>query len=193
MCKKYFLNAIILLLSFNVNLIAQVGIGTNIVSPGVLMEFNNNCSSPSCVSTNAKGIILPILTNSLSNNFINGTFILDESDKMLKVYENNTWRKLSYSSGDLGKVITPKTSVEIGGGVYIGDHLNEDNISTGVLELNSTDKVLVLPIIHKPYETVENPYPGMMCYDIDSKSLMIFDGKFWNIWKKERKTKILTP
>jgi hypothetical protein len=53
----------------------------------------------------------------------------------------------------------------------------------GVLVLESADKAMILPKITNPHTTVKNPYPGMMCYDLTSKSLAVFDGANWNYWK----------
>ncbi len=185
MFRNKVLNIIIILSCAHVYLNAQIGIGVNSVAPGKIIDFKEDCKDETCIADNAKGIILPILTNTVSNNFVNGTFLFDESDEIIKVYENDKWLRLSYLPGNLNNVITPTASIEIGEGVYIGDDLNENSSSLGVLELNSKDKALVLPKIYKPYISVENPYPGMICYDTDSKSFMLFDGRYWNIWKKK--------
>ncbi|MGV0966736.1 hypothetical protein [Empedobacter falsenii] len=185
MFKNKIFNLILILSCSYINLKAQIGIGVNSISSGKIIDFQDNCKDQLCTAENAKGIILPILTNTISNNFVNGTFLLDESEKIIKVYENDKWLRLSYLPGNLSNVITPTTSTEIGEGVYIGDNSNGNNSSLGVLELNSTDRALVLPKIYKPYISVENPYPGMICYDTDSKSLMLYDGRYWNIWKEK--------
>ena len=92
--------------------------------------------------------------------------------------ENNVWKDLS-DVGNSSNLIS-NSSNDIGEGVIIGA---ESSSAAGILVLESTDKAMVLPKITNPHLTVKNPYPGMMCYDIVSKSLAVFDGVNWNYWK----------
>lgn len=47
----------------------------------------------------------------------------------------------------------------------------------------STDKAMILPRIKAPHLNVKSPYPGMMCYDTETQSVALFDGRFWNYWR----------
>lgn len=146
----------------------------NINGTSTVLDFDNTTG-------NSKGIILssvenaPVLT---ADN--NGTFLFDKTDRKVKMYENNTWVVLS-DSGSSSQII-PNTSAESGSnqGVIIGKKISN---AKGVLVLESDDKAMILPKITNPHTTVKSPYPGMMCYDLTSKSLAVFDGANWNYWK----------
>lgn len=173
---------------------SQVGVGLSVQKQNVILEFA--CEGANCV--NDKGIILPIVgqipnaddlllpnANSPIQDAVNGTFLLDAVDARVKVFSNNSWINLSYQKGDVSEVLLESSSEDLGDGVLISDGDGNSAVK-GVLVLESSTKALVLPKIEKPYEIVQNPYPGMMCYDTDSKSLMVFDGRFWNIWKEKK-------
>jgi len=175
---------LILIISFCSILVnAQIGIGVENNSNGRILDFDDGCDDQGQNCTNKNGIILPIVSNLPIKNLVNGTMLLDGNDKALKVYENNTWKRLSFMPGNLSSIIKVIDAQEIGNGVILGSTSAEVN---GALVLEVVDKALVLPKINKPYETVPNPYPGMVCYDTDSKSLMLFDGTYWNIWKEKK-------
>lgn len=151
---------------------AQIAIGkTAVVGSNTLLDFDQ---SP----TNSKGIILPAVTNTATVSVTNGTFIFDIDTKKVRMVENNVWKDLS-DVGNSSNLIS-NSSNDIGEGVIIGA---ESSSAPGILVLESTDKAMVLPKITNPHLTVKNPYAGMMCYDIVSKSLAVFDGVNWNYWK----------
>jgi hypothetical protein len=153
----------------------QVAIGKeNIEGTSTLLDFDNTTG-------NSKGIILssvdniPVLT---TDN--NGTFLFDKTDRKVKMYENNTWIALSNTGSS--SQITSNASIESGSnqGVIMGKNTSN---AKGILVLESFDKAIILPRIINPHTTVKSPYPGMMCYDMASKSLAVFDGINWNYWK----------
>ncbi len=155
---------------------AQVAIGKQSVEgTTTLLDFDNAAS-------NYRGIILPAVTN--TNNALagtpalnHGTFLLDRSDDIVKMYENGTWVFLS----DPGtEPAATNNSAETGTGAIIGD---DESSAVGVLILESPNSAMVLPRIANPHTTVKSPYPGMICYDTFSKSLAVFDGTVWNYWK----------
>ena len=166
---------------------------------GSILEFVDNCESnvpEDC--DNQKGIILPLVgepplsTEDLSTDPVsdadNGTFVLDAADGKAKVRVDDAWMNLSYAPAKLQELRSDGPYEDIGGGVIIADDeaLASAPLAKGVLVLESTDKAMVLPKVYKPDETIDNPYPGMMCYDIYSKSLMVYDGLYWNTWKKKQ-------
>lgn len=176
------LNLIISFFMFSILINAQIGIGIENNTISRILDFDDGCDGQGLNCANTKGIILPIVSNLPTENLVNGTFVLDGNDKAFKVYENNIWKRLSFIPGDLSSVISVTDAEEVGNGVVLGSASTQVN---GVLVLEVIDKALVLPNINKPYETVPNPYPGMICYDTDSKSLMLFDGTYWNIWREK--------
>lgn len=170
------INTAVLLFSiFSFSLHAQIAIGKqNINGTQTILDFDD---SPG----NTSGIVLPALTSRpvlTANN--NGTFILDKSDRIVKMYENNTWKSLT-DQGDITVVNSNNnTSSETSGKVIIGD---ETSTAAGVLVLESTNKAMILPKVANPHINVRNPYPGMMCYDTVSRSLAVYNGTKWSYWK----------
>lgn len=146
-----------------------------------ILDFNN-------VSANTKGIILSSVQNknkALSQNSVenNGTFLFDKSDRHLKMYQNNAWINLSgpLNPGvNSGSTMLINTSAETDGTVIIG---NTTSPARGALVLESPNKAMILPRISNPHLNVKSPYAGMMCYDVESKSLALFDGAVWHYWK----------
>ncbi|OCA77163.1 hypothetical protein BBI01_01485 [Chryseobacterium artocarpi] len=151
---------------------AQVAIGKQVVDGNsTVLDFNN-------VTGNTKGLILPATSGLPTGTLVNGTFIFDVTDNKVKMYENDTWKPLS-DAGNSSAVVA-NTSAELGKGVVMGA---ASSTADGVLVLESSDKAMILPQVATPHINVKNPYPGMMCYDITSKTLAIFDGSVWNYWK----------
>jgi hypothetical protein len=161
----------IALVAFN-SIFAQVAIGKQIVDGNsTVLDFDN-------ASGNTKGIILPATSGLPTGTLVNGTFVFDVTDSIVKVYENDTWKPLS-DAGNSSAVVVNNTAVQ-GKGVVMGA---SSSTADGVLVLESQDKAMILPKIATPHVNVKNPYPGMMCYDTASKTLAIFDGSVWNYWK----------
>ena len=124
-----------------------------------------------------KGIILPANTQ-VTTNPTNGSFTFDQSDRKVKMYENDQWVSLT-PTGDSGAILTINSN-DNGEGVIVGA---ETSTAEGVLVLESDDRALVLPRIDNPVVNVNSPYPGMIAYDTTSKTIAIFDGKLWSFWK----------
>ena len=147
---------------------AQVAINKLPNNAGAILDFATGTTN---------GIILSAVST-LPPNPANGTFVVDKKDLKIKMRQNNTWVDMS-SPGDLSRVAT-NVSSEIGTGVIIGSTTSP---ATGVLVLEATNKALALPRIASPHLNVRSPYPGMICYDTVSKSVVVFDGKVWNFWR----------
>lgn len=149
---------------------AQVGIGKESVDGDGILDFAPNTTN---------GIMLPIV-ETLPNDAVAGTILMDKSDKIIKIKDASTWISLS----DAGSVnnATFNTNAEVPGPnrVIIG---NSTTTVPGVLVLESADKALILPKIANPHMNVKNPYPGMICYDTTSKTMAVFDGVKWSYWK----------
>ena len=176
MKKTFYFIPILLFSSF---VFGQVGIGKQSVNgASTILDFEDS-------STNTNGIILPSVSNTSnalaftpSNN--NGTFLFDKSDSKVKFYENSVWKDLTGVGNSTQ--ITANTSSESGNsqGVIIGSSTSN---AKGALVLESSNKALILPKISNPQTNVKNPYPGMICYDTNSKSLAVYNGTVWNYWK----------
>ncbi|WP_413533745.1 hypothetical protein [Empedobacter brevis] len=136
-----------------------------LITESTLVQFEEN---------QTKGIILPEI-EALPENPTNGTFIFDKNEVKVKMYENGQWISMT----DRGSNQTIQNDNDKGEGVIIGA---ESSTAEGVLILESPDKALVLPRVKNITTDVVNPYPGMICYDIASKTVAIFDGVQWNYW-----------
>ena len=157
------------------SLSAQVAIGkTSINGTQTILEFDD-------AANNTKGIILPSVTTLPTvSSTANGTFLFDRNDSRIKVVENGAWKPLSNVGNRTQTDAFVNPATETSGKVIIGASTSTAN---GVLVLESANKAMILPKISNPHLTVQNPYPGMMCYDTQSKSLAVFDGSKWSYWK----------
>lgn len=165
--KKLIITTIVLLGICSLK--GQVAMGKTTIDGDAILDFP--------VSTT--GIILPIVeTLPTSAAATNGTFLLDGSDIIIKVRENDNWLNLS-DAGDLTG-INLNTSNEIGNGVIIGA---STSAAQGVLVLESPTKALVLPKVIDPVLNIKSPIAGTICYDTVSKTMAVFDGLKWSFWK----------
>nr|WP_314495830.1 hypothetical protein [uncultured Chryseobacterium sp.] len=166
---------------------AQVAIGKDSVEIKGILDFG---------SDNDKGIILPIAEISETVTYANGSMLMDKNDLKVKVFQENGWLELSEegsievqfdeSNNPLSTAAVFNESDETGEGVIIGEVDGNGNTSSGasgVLVLEADDKALILPNVASPHITVKSPVAGTLCYDTDSDSLAVFDGKVWNYWK----------
>lgn len=161
---------------------AQLLIGTEVSkSQASLIEFSYD-------SNNTRGIILPAVeqTPTLDPTYNNGTFLFDKKSNQVKMFENGVWVSLT-DEGD-PKAFTEEgrssnLSREKGGGVVIGEEDLGTSRIQGVLIFEARNKAIVLPHIEDPHLNVKSPFPGMMCFDTNSNSLAVFDGKNWSYWK----------
>lgn len=164
---------------------AQVAIGKESVENKGILEFG---------SDNNKGIILPIAEISQTLSYTDGSMLMDKNDLKVKVFQDNAWLELSeqgsiavqYDDDDnaLSTAAVINESEETGEGVVImGEEGSSVNTATGVLVLEANDKALILPKVASPHRSVKSPVAGTLCYDTDSDSLAVFDGKVWNYWK----------
>ncbi|WEK18274.1 MAG: hypothetical protein P0Y49_15895 [Candidatus Pedobacter colombiensis] len=164
---------ILILLGFRLGVLAQTAVEKKTVDgTSTVLDF---------ASGTTKGIILPAV-ETLPVSPANGTFLLDKTDKKIKMFQNNVWVELSGAGDIAGMVpIAPYSgTVDNGKQTVIGARSTS---ADGVLVLESANKAMILPKISNPHLNVKSPYPGMMCYDTNRKALAVFDGKVWNYWK----------
>lgn len=149
---------------------AQVGIGKETIDGDGILDFASNTTN---------GIMLPIV-ETLPNDAVAGTILMDKNDKTVKMKDSSAWVALS-DTGSINNA-TFNTNAEVSGPnrVVIG---NPTTSVPGVLVLESADKALILPKVADPHINVKNPYPGMICYDTVSKTMAVFDGLKWSYWK----------
>ena len=151
-----------------------------------------------------KGIILPyVRTVQAAADLTPGTILVDASDATkakVKYYKDtNTWVDLSSGNeADLTKFITsnsPLTRVNVMDSQPTSATVTEvatakaiigadASTAKGVLVLESTSKVMVLPQVEDTND-VTDPAPGMMVYinKAGAKRLAVFNGSKWTYWK----------
>jgi len=166
---KKFLMVTIISLSAFASVSAQTAINKNTADGSSVLDF---------AAGTTKGIILPAV-ETLPATPANGTFLLDKTDKKIKMYQNGLWVELS-GIGNITNIVPYSGTVDNGKQTVMGARSTGVD---GVLVLESTNKALVLPKISNPHLNVKSPYPGMMCYDTNRKALAVFDGNVWNYWK----------
>ncbi|KFE97266.1 hypothetical protein IX39_20540 [Chryseobacterium formosense] len=170
--KKYITLAIIpAAFLFSGNAKAQIAIGkTTMTNDSVLLEFGSE----------AKGIILPAVNT--APGAVNGTFVLDNTTKSVRVMQNGTWTDLSTAGQATANPYANAGADTIPGinGVVMGAATSS---KPGVLVLESTIKALVLPKVSEANLNIPSPVAGTMVYDTQTSMLAVYDGANWNYWK----------
>ena len=193
---------------------AQVAIGkaelskiqpaNTVTNPSISLEFYDSAD-------NTKGLVLPWVSTVTNNptpyvastgagyrgmqgTVVDGTIILDLSDKKIKYRRNGAWSNLT---GDL-PLIAGSTNYTTFNSIdsSLQDNRREgDNAkaaigangasdtTAGVLVLTDTNRAMVLPKVASPHLNIKNPAPGMMAYDTTKKQLAVYNGTVWSFWK----------
>jgi hypothetical protein len=169
--KKLFL---LILLSLGFNTVAQVAIGKDTVDGSSILDFEVNLKG---------GIVLPRITEMPTETvaLTDGTILVNAvqlSNVKVQVRQNGTWVNLT------DDVSLPYLDVNtapdlVNNGVIIGSNTST---ATGVLVLESTDKALILPKVTDVNE-YRNAVIGTVFYDLATKSLAVYDGNKWVMWK----------
>ena len=194
--------------------LAQIAIGKSTFSniqpantvpnPSISLEFYDNAD-------NTKGLVLP-WASTVSNNpvaynatteegyrgmqgaVVDGTIILDLSDKKVKYRRNNAWSSLTgalplrvgattyntFNAIDRSLQDNKKEGANVK--AAIGTNGATDT-TAGILVLTDTNKAMVLPKVASPHLNIKNPTPGMMAYDTTKKQLAVYNGTVWSFWK----------
>lgn len=193
---------------------AQIAIGKSTISniqpantvtnPSISLEFYDNAD-------NTKGLVLP-WTSTVNNQplaynatteagyrgmqgtVVDGTIILDLSDKKVKYRRNNAWSPLTGALPLTAGATTYNTFNTIDSSLQdnkkegttakaaIGNNGATDT-TAGILVLTDSDKAMVLPKVESPHLNIKNPTPGMMAYDTTKKQLAVYNGTIWSFWK----------
>ena len=193
---------------------AQVAIGKSEVSkiqpantvtnPSISLEFYDNAD-------NTKGLVLPWVSTvkdqpvaynattgagyqGMQGTVVDGTIILDLSDKKVKYMRNGSWSSLtgavplvldgnnvsSFSAidsslqDDKKEGTTAKAAIGTNGAT---------DTTAGILVLTDTNKAMVLPKVAEPHLNIKNPAAGMLVYDTTNRQLAVYNGTVWSFWK----------
>lgn len=194
--------------------IAQIAIGksevskilpaNSITNPSISLEFYDNAD-------NKKGLVLPWTSTvidqpitydistgkgyrGMQGTIVDGTIILDLSDKKVKYRRNGAWSSLTGALPLMAGATTFNTFNAIDSSLQddkkegtnakaaIGNDGATDT-TAGILVLTDINKAMVLPKVASPHLNIKNPTPGMMAYDTTVKQLAVYNGTVWSFWK----------
>lgn len=154
-------------------LFSQIAIGkTNVSNSSVSLEFGDD----------DLGLILPWI-NSTDDmvQAVPGTMVFDASDKKFKLKTNNSWKDYSIQSGQVDLSLQANRIENLDAGVIIGE--SDSTTPDGILVLEGTDKVMVLPKVENPHLNIADPSPGLMVFDPTHKVLAFYNGQVWTFWQ----------
>ena len=192
-------------LLFTTSLSAQVAIGkATVSSPAVSLEFYDNAD-------NTKGLVLPWASTvsnqpvaynattgagyqGMQGTVVDGTIILDLTDKKVKYRRNGAWSPLTGALPLVASGTTYNTFTAIDSSLQDNKKENSNakaaigtngatDTTAGILVLTDTDKAMELPKVASPHLNIKNPTPGMMAYDTTKKQLAVYNGTVWSFWK----------
>jgi hypothetical protein len=193
---------------------AQVAIGKSEVSkiqpantvtnPSISLEFYDKAD-------NTKGLVLPWVSTvkdepvaydattgagyqGMQGTVVDGTIILDLSDKKVKYMRNGSWSSLT------GAVPLVSNGNTVNSFSAIDSSLQDDkkegttakaaigtngatDTTAGILVLTDTDKAMILPKVAEPHLNIKNPAAGMLVYDTTNRQLAVYNGTVWSFWK----------
>lgn len=178
---KNILSAVTMLIAIG-TVTAQVGVETDEVRGDGIMDF----PSPA-----TKGILLPLVDDNTAVPVAGGAMVFNVDTKQVEYYDTNP-----ASSG--WKAMTGASTTEITGPEHAGssdrftelDPTNGTIIEAGtvtqtppvgVLVLESDNKALILPQVADATQ-LPGPKAGMICYDMASDSIAVFNGTVWSFW-----------
>lgn len=164
---------LLILLSLGFNTVAQVAIGKDTVDGSGILDFEVNLKG---------GIVLPRITEMPTETaaLTDGTILVNAvqlSNVKVQVRQNGTWVNLT---DDVSlPYLDVNSAPDWDGGIILG---SSTSTATGVLVLESTDKALILPKVTDVNE-YRNAVIGTIFYDLATKSLAVYDGNKWVMWK----------
>lgn len=133
-----------------------------------------------------KGLILPTVED--APQAVGGTMIFHKEEKSVMVLEekNNglaqNWTNLTHNEEE-GTVHNFLNSgpdiIDENTGVILG---STSSLKPGILVLESTEKVLVLPKVFEAHNALIAPVAGTILYDESCDMLAVFDGTNWSYW-----------
>lgn len=179
---------ILALISTTAWLNAQVGIERTeepLVRGSGLLDFYGNGST---LLAN-KGILLPRVNNTSDIQTVGGAMALNLNSGNVEFYNPgmNAWVPLTKTAANnlVGNehAGTPNTYSETAenAGVAISDGTGDTTVPDGVLALESSQRALILPQVADATQ-LASPKAGLICYDMASQSIAVFNGTEWSFW-----------
>ena len=170
-------------------------------NPGISLEFG----------TGNKGLVLPWVSTvsnqpvaynattgagyqGMQGTVVDGTIILDLSDKKVKYMRNGSWSSLTGAVPLVldGETVTSFSAIDSSlqdgkkegttAKAAIGTNGATDT-TAGILVLTDTNKAMVLPKVAEPHLNIKNPAAGMLVYDTTNRQLAVYNGTVWSFWK----------
>ena len=152
---------------------AQIAIGKNTIDGSGIIDFGINLKG---------GIVLPRITQmpTQAEALTNGTILVNAVDLnsvKVQVRQNGNWINLTDNISL--PYLDVNTAPDTGNGVVFGSNTSS---ASGVLVLESTNKALILPKVTNVND-YGNALIGTLFYDLATKSLAVYDGSKWILWK----------
>lgn len=156
---------------FTIN--AQYAIGKFSIDGSALIDFAFNSKG---------GIVLPKVSEmpTTAASTQNGTILVNAvnlSSITVQMRQNDSWINLTdpieLTNLDINTITDSKTGFIIG---------NKTSNAEGALVLESSTKALILPKTTN-VTNLTNVTIGTIFYDMNTKSLAIYDGRIWVFWK----------
>lgn len=177
MKKTYSILILLAILLLGSEVRSQILIGKETPSnSSVLLEFGSE----------NKGLILPSVID--APNAVGGSFFYHLGQKSVIVVEernngvSNNWTNLSANETEgisHGFLNSGNDIIETVSGVVLGA---ETSSKPGVLVLESTEKVMVLPKVSEAHTNMSGVIAGTMVYDEASDMVAVYDGANWSYW-----------
>lgn len=130
-----------------------------------------------------KGILLPRVENTTETPVAGGALAFNLTTQQVEVFNPLIgWQAMTEASTTY---ITSLNSEYEDLNPESGVIISAGNFSTtppvGVLVLESDDKALILPQVSDA-TLLPSPEAGMIAYDMNTKSIAIFNGSVWSFW-----------
>lgn len=171
--------------SFSAIIFSSLFFGQILINPGSQTSVTNTSVSVE-FGSEARGIILPYVKASDVADAVAGTFIMDYSDRAMKLkLPNGVWQNFTGDAARTNSIVNPFALIaeSKNAKVVIGSPTIPEADVPGILILSDPNKAMILPKVESPHLTIKNPAAGMMVYDSLNKILAVFNGTQWSFWK----------
>lgn len=135
-----------------------------------------------------KGILLPKVNDTSAAGTTGGSLVFNVAAQQVQMYDTSTssWQPLTEASTNLvggpehaGVANRFQESEDDSGVLIQAGTVTQQNPPDGVLVLESDDRALILPQVQDVTQ-FPGPKAGMICYDMASDSIAIFNGTVWS-------------
>lgn len=161
---------------------AQVGVETSTVRGDGAMDF----PSPA-----TKGILVPLVTNTSAVPAVGGAIAYNLATKRVEFYDvgKGAWDGMSVAATESVTITGPEhagttgrfTELDPSNGTIIEAGTATSEAPVGALSIESDDKALILPQVTDA-TLLPSPKAGMICYDMASDSIAVFNGEVWSFF-----------